>query len=369
MMPRSGGYYQWVKEALGLRWAFFEGWWTWLYTFVDLAIYPVFLVEYAAFFFPQIAAYKVPVCLAVVWITAFVNIRGILTVGRSSLALLTIVLLPFGFLLWAIFAHPLPLHAAVAAHPAGRSAWGMALYTIIWNYIGWDNATTYADEVQQPAKTYLPAMGIAFAGIYVFYLLSTYALLHSGLDPQLIEENGFPYVAEKIGGRWLGALMSVAGMASMLGIFNSILLSVSRIPAVMSDDQLLPSVISRHHPKFNTPYVSIILCSSIVSFLVLLTFADLLVIDITLYACGLMLEFVSLLVLRVRRPEMPRPFRIPLSLPGLVAMACLPLLVFSIALYCVLSGQAAGFRPALFAIAALASAEPVWRIVVWWRKR
>src|SRR3982750_998125 len=41
MMPVTGGYYQWVKRALGLRWAFFEGWWTWLYTFADLAIYPV----------------------------------------------------------------------------------------------------------------------------------------------------------------------------------------------------------------------------------------------------------------------------------------------------------------------------------------
>src|SRR5882757_10948190 len=37
MMPVTGGYYQWVKRALGLRWAFYEGWWTWLYTFADLA--------------------------------------------------------------------------------------------------------------------------------------------------------------------------------------------------------------------------------------------------------------------------------------------------------------------------------------------
>ncbi|RYE17010.1 MAG: APC family permease, partial [Sphingobacteriaceae bacterium] len=35
MMPVTGGYYQWVKKALGLRWALYEGWWTWLYTFVD----------------------------------------------------------------------------------------------------------------------------------------------------------------------------------------------------------------------------------------------------------------------------------------------------------------------------------------------
>src|SRR5260221_7317539 len=49
MMPVTGGYYQWVKRALGLRWAFYEGWWTWLYTFADLAIYPVMFVTYTAF--------------------------------------------------------------------------------------------------------------------------------------------------------------------------------------------------------------------------------------------------------------------------------------------------------------------------------
>src|SRR5579859_4780271 len=52
LMPITGGYYQWVKHALGLRWAFFEGWWTWLYTFCDLAIYPVLFVGYAAYFVP-----------------------------------------------------------------------------------------------------------------------------------------------------------------------------------------------------------------------------------------------------------------------------------------------------------------------------
>src|SRR6195952_3462169 len=81
MMPVTGGYYQWVKRGLGLRWAFYEGWWTWLYTFVDLAIYPVLFVEYASFFFPQLQAYKIPVCLVIIWLSAGLNILGIVPVG------------------------------------------------------------------------------------------------------------------------------------------------------------------------------------------------------------------------------------------------------------------------------------------------
>src|SRR6476620_1566487 len=85
MMPVTGGYYQWVKRALGLRWAFYEGWWTWLYTFADLAIYPVLFVQYLSFFFPEADAYKIPICLLVIWISGGINILGIVPVGRTSL--------------------------------------------------------------------------------------------------------------------------------------------------------------------------------------------------------------------------------------------------------------------------------------------
>src|SRR5215469_436916 len=87
MMPVEGGYYQWVKRALGLQWGFFEGWWTWLYTFCDLAIYPVYIVTYATFFFPAIDPYKIEIRIAIVWISALLNIWGINPIGKISLLL------------------------------------------------------------------------------------------------------------------------------------------------------------------------------------------------------------------------------------------------------------------------------------------
>ena len=84
MMPVEGGYYEWVKRGLGIRWAFMEGWWTWLYSFVDLAIYPVLFVEYASFFFPELANYKTPIYLAVIWGIAALNIRGIRARGQDG---------------------------------------------------------------------------------------------------------------------------------------------------------------------------------------------------------------------------------------------------------------------------------------------
>src|SRR6476661_4553154 len=94
MMPVTGGYYQWVKRALGIRWAWYEGWWSWLYTFVDLAAYPVIFVEYTSFLFSTIAQYKIPIYLAIIWTGAGLNILGIVPVGRISMILTITFLLP-----------------------------------------------------------------------------------------------------------------------------------------------------------------------------------------------------------------------------------------------------------------------------------
>src|SRR5215831_10944062 len=152
MMPVTGGYYQWVKKAMGLRWAWYEGWWTWLYTFVDLAIYPVLFVEYASFFFPEIAQYKILICLVIIWSGAVLNILGIIHVGRISLLLSAVVVIPFIILFGIhLFHHSSSIHVpSLSLNGIGFSSLGMGLYTVMWNFIGWDNTTTYAQEVDKP---------------------------------------------------------------------------------------------------------------------------------------------------------------------------------------------------------------------------
>jgi len=164
MMPVTGGYYKWVKHAMGTRWGFYEGWWTWLYTFVDLAIYPVLFVTYAAFFFPELAGHKIAICLVVIWASAGLNILGIVPVGKVSLVLGAVVLTPFIILFVLAFYH----HSASIALPAPSlkgiplPSFGMALYTVMWNCLGWDNTTTYAEEVEKPVQSYITSTMIAY---------------------------------------------------------------------------------------------------------------------------------------------------------------------------------------------------------------
>ena len=52
----------------------------------------------------------------------------------------------------------------------------------MWNYIGWDNTTTYAGEVDRPVKSYFFSILLAFAAIYFIYAAVTWLALHSGID-------------------------------------------------------------------------------------------------------------------------------------------------------------------------------------------
>lgn len=365
MMPVEGGYYQWVKHALGIRFGFYEGWWTWLYTFIDLAIYPVMFVQYGSFFFPWMQDHQLMVCLVFVWLSAMVNILGIVQVGRASIILSVAVLGPIIILFISAL-----LHHSLSAHLPAPSlkhlpfpSLAMALYTIMWNCLGWDNVTTYAGEVDKPVKSYIFSVFTAFALVMVVYVMVILVAQQSGISTRVLAEQRFPALGVLIGGHWLGVLIAAGGMASALGIYTAVLLSVSRIPKVMADDGLLPPALTRLHAKFNTPYLSIIICSLVVSVMVLWSFDELLIIDVTVYGAGLFLEYISLIVLRLKSPEAVRPFKIPLGTRALCACLIIPTSVYVIALSGAFSSTGKAIVPAVFALLALATAEVAWQVI------
>ena len=85
MLPEEGGYYRWVERAFGEFWAFQNGWLTWMYSLVDMAIYPKLFVTYLAYFRPELPAKGIVVVgLVVIWGATALNLMGAGRVGRSS---------------------------------------------------------------------------------------------------------------------------------------------------------------------------------------------------------------------------------------------------------------------------------------------
>jgi amino acid transporter len=367
LMPINGGYYQWVKRAMGLRFAWYEGWWTWLYTFIDLAIYPVLIMEYLSYLFPEVGSFRIPICLFIVWSCAYLNIRGIMPVGRAAIIFGCIVLIPFIILFVCYLTHPSSLFIlnTSSSKEIKFPALGLGLYTVMWNFLGWDNVTTYAEEVSKPIRTYFVSVIISFFIIISIYFLVLIVSIYSGIDHHILSKVGFPALGELIGGRWLGQLIALGGLASGVGLYFSVLLSVSRVPEAMSEDKLLPKKLHSLHPKFQTPYISIISCSIIVSFFILFSFSHLLIMDVIVYGAALFLEFASLIILRIKIPNENRPFKLPLNIPGLILMISLPVMVYFIALIGAIFDSENSIKPVLLALLCLISGEVLWRVIVY----
>src|SRR6266436_5073385 len=86
MLPEEGGYYRWVDRAFGRFWAFQNGWLTWMYSLVDMAIYPILFNQYLGWFLPGLSAQaQWLVSLGVIWGATAINLRGAVPVGKISI--------------------------------------------------------------------------------------------------------------------------------------------------------------------------------------------------------------------------------------------------------------------------------------------
>src|ERR1700687_4713622 len=163
LMPLEGGFYYWVREALGPFAAFVEAYLTLLYTATDMAIYPVLIAAYLGFVFPLGTAAQIALGIVLVWLSGALNILGVRPVGNASIALTGAVLAPFAAMV--LIGVPRLLHwhlPAQSLHAGGLvAALGGGLTVVIWNFSGWENLSIVAGEIENPRHTYARAIAIA----------------------------------------------------------------------------------------------------------------------------------------------------------------------------------------------------------------
>lgn len=346
LMPEEGGYYVWVRETLGPFWGLQEAWWTLGYSIVLMAIYPVLFVNYLAYLVPSIgSASDIPgawpgaltrwllAVLVIISATA-VNWRGAKMVGRYAELSVVLVLGTFAVLVLAGLGRPGALHAATHAitgslDPERRGALLVGLSVVIFNYSGWDNASTFAGEVDEPRRNYPRALAMALVTTVLVYVLPLLAGLSATTDPVAWSaEGGWPVIARSIGGPWMGSLLAAAGLVATWGLFSNSLLYVSRLPYVMACDGWLPRVMAKASGEAGVPKVALAWSCVVTAIFAAVSFGDLVVMYVLLYGMALALEFLALIVLRRRKPQAIRTFTVP---GGWVGIAYVCIAPFSVA--------------------------------------
>jgi amino acid transporter len=339
-IPAEGGFYVWVRRGLGPFWGYQESWLSLSASVFDMAIYPAIFVLYLGKFSPAATAgwHGYAWSLAVVVVCCAWNLRGAPAVGDDSVGLFVLLLAPFAIFVALGFWRGITLHPAVqwgAATPTAAfgpgSAFSTAVLVGLWNYMGWDNASTVAQEVENPQRNYPRAMIAATFLVAVTYILPLAAMALSGLSPDSFSTGDWTTAARSLGGPLLGIAVVAGGAISGIGMFNALVMSYSRLPMAMADEGMLPRIVARRNRR-GVPWVSVLLCGLAWGLALKLPFERLISIDLILYGSSLLLEFVALAVLRIREPNLPRPFKAG-NLPFAILLGVGPAALIAYALY------------------------------------
>jgi amino acid transporter len=333
-LPFEGGYYAWVRRAMGNFWGFQEAWLSLVASIFDMAIYPTLFVAYLTRMFPWFAEGHrgVMVGLAVVIACTLLNIAGVKVVSTTSLWLFFALSAPFAIMvILAPFKYGALLHAVTTPTTSKVDMIG-GLLIAMWNYMGWDNASTIATEVERPQRTYPRAMLVAVCLVAVSYILPVAALWMTGLAPSAWETGSWADIAGLLGGPLLRVGLVAGGMVSAFGMFNALVMSYSRLPLAMAQDGMLPAIFGKLHPKTRAPWVAIIALAAGWAMCLGLGFERLVTIDILIYGMSLALEFLALVVLRIREPELPRAFKVPGGMFGAIAVGIAPVMLLGFAM-------------------------------------
>jgi amino acid transporter len=330
-IPEEGGFYIWVRRGMGRFWGFQETWLTLAGSVFEMALYPNLCVAYASRFMPGLQSGHRGLFLgfAMIALCTAWNILGARSVGEGSVWLNVALLAPFVALI------VLALGMGRSGMPAPVTLRQVDLLggvlIAMWSYMGWDNLSTIAGEVEAPQRTYSRAMFGAVLLVVVSYVLPVAAVARTGIDPNSWTTGGWVDVAQLIGGETLAIAIALAGVIGAIGSFSALMLSFTRLPLVMAEDGYLPRAVTRQHSRTAAPWVAIVACAILWAVCYPLGFEKNLILDVLLTGLSILLEFWALVALRIREPQLARPFRVPGGITGAVGIGLPPLALMVVA--------------------------------------
>jgi amino acid transporter len=360
-MPDEGGYVTWVKRAFGPFWSFQVGWWSWIDSFVDVAVYPALFVEYARFWYPDMTSgERWLLALTFVAVLTGLNLLGVRPTGRGALTLSVLALAPVVvFVTVGVFAATQsPFVPFLSKDKTLGAGLGLGLAVVMWNYSGWDTPSTCLGETRAPEHAYRRALFLALPLITLAYVGPVSVALASGATAWSAWDTGtLPAVASAVGGPWLGHALATGAVVSSAGLFLALLLTNSRLPYVLARDGALPPALAVVDARFGTPWVAVLVSAVFYAGFAVFSFKELIVLNVWLYSLSLLVELAAFVWLRLAEPDMPRAWRVPGGLGVAFLTAALP------AAFALLAMATAGWRNTLAGAGAALTGLAVWAVM------
>lgn len=331
-LPEAGGEYVYLREAYGPLWGFLYSWTQmWVAKSGSIATLATGFFLYLGNFLPQMDTvfYSVPLplgphggplefrygqllAIALILGLAWLNYYGVKLGGEVQTAVTAIKVALIGLLILAglLLGRPHAPAAGLLA-PLTFSGFVAALVAALWAYDGWNNVSMVASEIREPQRNLPRALIGGTAGVICIYLLANAGYFRV-LTPSQVA--GSERVAAAMIGRIFGGsganAVSIAAMISIFAALNGSILSGSRVPYAAAREGYFFAPVGKVNPIHRTPGVSIVLLSLWACLLVLSgKFDDLF--NLVIFASWILygMTAAAVIVLRRKRPELPRPYR------------------------------------------------------------
>ncbi|WP_235298955.1 APC family permease [Portibacter marinus] len=321
MFPKAGGVYVFLRETYGEIFGFLYGWIILLAVNTGaLAALSMAFSDYLVFFFPLLEAYKLYISIILIALLSMVNCLGVnisqlfsnvFTVLKLS-AMILIVLFSFSYLLGD---QPSPeWQGALSFDGHLISAFFLALIGVLWSFGGWHHASYLASETVNPTINVPKAMILGALIVTIVYILINCAYM---IFLPLEEMAASGRVAGDAVSQYMemgGKLVSGIVLISIFGTISIYSMSAPRVYYAMAKDGVFLQSLSKVHARFNTP-VNAIMLQGIWAIIIIIagkTFKSIITYATFMDVAFMALAAVAVLVLRVRKPELERPFKVPL---------------------------------------------------------
>ena len=336
-LPDEGGYYVWVKRAFGEFWGFQVGWWRTISCYVDSAVYVVLAVGYIDTFIAlpdwQSSILKV---IVIVFFT-YINYRGIEEVGKITSALMIFVLgtlvvfVIFGIINWNYN----PVTPFIPEGQTLSQSLGLGIAICIWIYSGYESMGTMSGELENP-QVITKATLLTIPAVILVYIIPIIFGMGSYNSYQTWAAEGgtsFVTIAASFGGPILGFIMLMGAAACNLSLYNSYLASSSRGFFVLAEDKLAPPILCKVNKKHGTPHIAIFSMAVLNLVFAQFGFETLVVIDVILFMFAYAIWFLAGITLRIKEPDLPRPFKIWGGVKTLIAITVVPIIICFVTLF------------------------------------
>ncbi len=335
-IPEEGGFYKWVQRACGEFWGFQAGWWRTTSIYIDNTIYVVLAGSYVASVIDLTPIEEYLFKASIIVCFTYINIRGIKDVGAVSTVISILVMIAFAMVAAFGFANwqSNPFEPFIPPDQTLFQSIGAGIAIGIWMYSGYESMSTMAGELEDP-QVIPKATLITVPLIMAVYILPTMGGLASiGSWSDWASEGGLSYsdvVANHVPA--LGIVFVFVAVLANLSVFNTYITSGSRGFFALAEDNLAPRALVKCSKDRGVPYVAVLSLGAFSLFVCMFPFEVIVVVDVMLFMAAYVLIFISACILRIKDPDLARPFKIPLGTRGFIAMCTLPISIAFIALF------------------------------------